>query len=173
MVLQSAYQLKPRWVFDNKGTGFEFKKENMMMKRFTYRSIALLFVICALASCHSRRKIIGIEEGWQLLSTRKVNFVRDKDEVVINNRTLYTALRFKVEKRDITISDLEIHFQNGDKLEPRINEDIKAGEFSRVIELGREGRYIDHIDFKYRTTGNILNGRATVLILGEKYYRGY
>lgn len=82
-------------------------------------------------------------------------------------------MRFKVEDKDIHINDLKVYFQNGDKLEPKINEDIQADQFSRVIDLGREGRYIDRIEFKYRTTGNILKGRANVLVLGKKYYRDY
>jgi len=133
----------------------------------------VLITIFVLASCHSSRRTVGIEEGWELLSDRKVNFVRDKDAITINNRTLFTALRFKVEKRDIHLDDLKIYFQNGDKLEPNIDDDIKAGEYSRVIDLGREGRYIDRIEFKYRTTGNVLKGRAEVLVLARKYYRGY
>jgi hypothetical protein len=66
-----------------------------------------------------------------------------------------------------------VYFQNGDKLEPSLDEAIKAGELSRVIDLGREGRYIDHIEFNYRSAGNILTGRANVLVLGRKYYRDY
>lgn len=149
--------------------------EKFMMNRST-RAImksGVLITIFVLASCHSSRRTVGIEEGWELLSDRKVNFVRDKDAITINNRTLFTALRFKVEKRDIHLDDLKIYFQNGDKLEPNIDDDIKAGEYSRVIDLGREGRYIDRIEFKYRTTGNVLKGRAEVLVLARKYYRGY
>lgn len=135
--------------------------------------LAFLLVVTGLVCCRSSRRAIGIEEGWELLSEQKVNFVRDKDNILVSSRTLYTAMRFKVERRDIHLSDLKIYFQNGDKLEPNINEDIQAGQFSRIIDLGREGRAIDHIEFKYRTTGNLLKGRATVLVLGKKYYRDY
>ena len=146
-----------------------------MKKRFTKSclSIASAAFVLVLVSCHSSRRSIGIEEGWELLSEQKVNFVRDKDEIVLNNRTPYTAMRFKVEDKDVHINDLKVYFQNGDKLQPNINEDIQADQFSRVIDLGREGRYIDRIEFKYRTTGNILKGRANVLVLGKKYYRDY
>ena len=54
-----------------------------------------------------------------------------------------------------------------------MDEAIPANEYSRVIDLGKEGRYIDRIEFKYRSTGNILKGRANVLVLGKKYYREY
>jgi hypothetical protein len=127
----------------------------------------------SIASCHSSRRSIGIEEGWELISERKVNFVRDKDEISVKSRTPFTALRFKVEDKDIHINDLKIYFDNGDKLEPNMDEAIPANEFSRVIDLGREGRFIDRIDFKYRSTGNILSGRANVLVLARKYYREY
>ena len=145
-----------------------------MEKTFThvYRW-AFVLLIFSFVACHSSRRLVGIEEGWELLSERKVNFVKDKDEITINNRTPYTAVRFKVEDKDIHINDLKIYFDNGDKLEPNMDDAIPANELSRVIDLGREGRYIDHIEFKYRSTGNILKGRANVLILGKKYYRDY
>ena len=146
-----------------------------MNKKFTTTILKAICVasIVLLASCHSSRRTVGIEEGWEIIGEQKVNFVKDKDKIVVNNRTLYTAIRFKVERKDIRISDLKIYFQNGDKLEPNIDEDIQAGQLSRVIELGREGRYIDYIEFKYRTLGSLLKGRANVLIVGRKYYRDY
>jgi hypothetical protein len=134
----------------------------------------VLFVLAGFAcSCGSSRRSIGIEEGWELLSENKVNFVRDKDEIKINSRNQFTAIRFKVEDRDIRINDIKIYFDNGDKLEPNIDDEIKADDYSRIIELARDGRYIDKIEFRYRTTGNILKGRANVLVLGKKYYGRY
>jgi hypothetical protein len=146
-----------------------------MKKTFTHvAKWALPLVIFSfLVSCNSSRRSIGIEEGWELITERKVNFVKDKDEITINNRTPYTAVRFKVEDKDVHINELKIYFDNGDKLEPNMDDAIAADEFSRVIDLGREGRYLDHIEFKYRSTGNILKGRANLLVLGKKYYREY
>lgn len=146
-----------------------------MRKKFTMGIWNLIFIAVAvsLVSCHASRRSIGIEEGWELLTEQKVNFVRDKDEIVLNNRTPYTAMRFKVEDKAVHINDFKIYFQNGDKLEPNIDDDVQADQFSRVIDLGREGRYIDRIEFKYRTTGNVLKGRANVLVLGKKYFREY
>lgn len=130
-------------------------------------------IILSLASCSSSRKSIGVEEGWELLSESKVNFVRDKDEIRINSRNQFTAIRFKVEDREVRINDVKIYFDNGDKLEPNIDEVILADQYSRIIELAKDGRYIDRIEFKYRTTGNILKGRANVILFGKRYYPGY
>lgn len=138
-----------------------------------FRNCGIALSLVSLLSCHSSRRSVGIEEGWELLADRKVNFVRDKDEIPVKSRTLYTALRFKVEDKEIRINELKIYFDNGDKLEPNIDESIAANQFSRVIDLGREGRYIDHIEFKYRSVGSILGERASVLVLARKYYRDY
>ena len=114
-----------------------------------------------------------MEEGWELLSESKVNFVRDKDEIRINSHNQFTAIRFKVEDREVRINDVKIYFDNGDKLEPNIDEVILADQYSRIIELAKDGRYIDRIEFKYRTTGNVLKGRANVILFGKRYYPGY
>lgn len=122
-----------------------------------------------LNACSSSRKTLAVEEGWELIGETKVNFVRDKDEITVTSPNQFTALRFKVEDREIKLNDLKVYFQNGDKLEPNIDELIAADQYSRDIELSRDGRYISKIEFKYRTTGNILKGRANVLVFGRKY----
>ena len=53
-----------------------------------------------------------------------------------------------------------------------MDEAIPANEFSRVIDLGREGKYLDHIEFKYRSTGNILKGRALCNFACKKILQG-
>lgn len=134
-----------------------------------YFTLVTLLCLLLFTSCGSSRRSVGLEEGWELLSERKVNFVRDKDEIVIDSRNQFTAIRFKVEDRDVRINDLKIYFDNGDKLEPSLDEVIPADQMSRIIELAREGRNIDKIEFKYRTTGSVLRGRANVLVFGKKY----
>lgn len=134
----------------------------------------LFFTIIAITivSCKTTRSI-GIEEGWELLGEQKVNFVRDKDVIDVDSRYQFTAIRFRVEDKDVIIKDLVVIFQNGDKLTPAIEEAIPAGGSSREIELARDGRYIDRIEFTYRSTGSLLEGRSNVLVLGKRYYPGY
>jgi hypothetical protein len=131
--------------------------------------IFLLFLV----ACGPTRRSIAIEEGWELLGESKVNFVRDKDEIDVTSRNQFTAIRFKVEGKEIRLHDLKVFFDNGDKLDPATDFIIPAEQESRIIELAREGRAIDKIEFKYRTTGNILKGRASVLVFGKRYNPGY
>ena len=151
-------------------------KENFMKRMFTknYSVIFLLFMsVSMFSSCFTTRRSIPIEEGWELLGENKVNFVRDTDELSVNSRNQFTDIRFRVEGREVRINDLKIYFQNGDKLEPAIDLMIQADRESRNIELAKDGCIIDRIEFRYRTTGNILKGRANVLVYGKKYTPGY
>jgi hypothetical protein len=134
---------------------------------------ALLSLVLSISSCFSPRKSIAIEEGWELLGETKVNFVRDVDLIDVTSRNQFIGLRFKVEGRDVRLHELKVHFDNGDKLDPAIDLVILAGQESRIIELAREGRTIDKIEFKYRTTGSVLEGRANVLVFGQRYNPGY
>lgn len=147
-----------------------------MRRTFTknFSIIVLLSLsVSLLTSCFTTRRSIPIEEGWELLGEQKVNFVRDKDELVVNSRNQFTDIRFRVEGRDVRLNELKIYFQNGDKLEPAIDLIIQADRESRNIELAKDGRTIDRIEFRYRTTGNILKGRANVLVYGKKYNPGF
>jgi hypothetical protein len=157
------------------GLNFEGIEEKRKMKSFIVYPAFLISILVISLSCGSSRRTLVVEEGWELLGQEKVNFVKDKDEVDVTSENKFTAIKFRVEDRDIHLNDLKIFFTNGDKLEPSLDENIGADQYSRVIEVGREGRMIDKIEFKYRTTGNILKGRANLIILGKKYdpYSGY
>ena len=143
------------------------------MKRVLNNRIFATVILFAFAllmnSCGSSRKSIAVEEGWELLGESKVDFIKDKDKVDVLSSNRFTALRFKVEERGIRLTDLQVVYQNGDKLSPVIDESIAADQYSRDIELSADGKSIRSVDFKYRTTGNILKGRGTVLLFGKKY----
>jgi hypothetical protein len=132
-------------------------------------ALILFITVIGFLSCGSSRRSIAIEEGWELLGESKVDFIRDKDQVDVISSNRYTALRFKVEKRDIRLNDLNVVYQNGDKLSPVIDDVIVADQYSRDIELGPEGKSIRSVDFKYRTTGSMLKGRGNVLLFGKRY----
>jgi hypothetical protein len=128
-----------------------------------------VLTVLLLTSCFSARRSISVEEGWELLGEQKVNFVSDHDEIRVINRNQFTDIKFRVEGREIRMNELKVHYANGDKLEPNIDEVIPADRDSRIIELARDGRNIDRIEFRYRTTGNVLKGRANVLVFGKRY----
>lgn len=139
-----------------------------------FQKVLLLFLsIVLLTACGTSRRSIAIEEGWELLGESKANFVRDKDVIEVLSSNSFTHIRFRVEDKEIRLSELNVFFVNGDKLSPQIDEVIPAGKESRNIELAQEGRQIRRIEFKYRSTGNVLDGRANILVFGKRYTTGF
>lgn len=131
---------------------------------------AIFILMIINSSCGPSRRSIAIEEGWDLLGEQKVNFVRDKDAVEVRSSYKFTAIRFKVEGHEIRLNAVKIYFQNGDKLEPALDDIVAADQYSREIELSQDGKFINRIEFRYRTMGaNVLKGRANVLVFGRRY----
>ena len=130
---------------------------------------AIIFLMIINASCAPARRSISVEEGWDLLGEKKVDFVRSTDVIEVHSSYKFTAIRFKVEKHEVRLTELKIHFQNGDKLEPSLDDVLPADQYSREIELSTDGKFVYKIEFKYRTTGNIFKGRANMLVFGKRY----
>ncbi|RYZ29718.1 MAG: hypothetical protein EOO10_05380 [Chitinophagaceae bacterium] len=140
-------------------------KSNVLVVRL----LLVGFVAFVLSACGSSRRTFGLEDGWELLGERKVAFLRDKDVMEVRSQNLFTAIRFYVEDKDVRINELKVQFDNGDKMEPALDDVIKAGEGSRVIQLAADGRRISSIEFKYRSMGSVLEGRANVVVTGRRY----
>lgn len=138
-----------------------------------FQFLAAFLLLGLLISCGSTRNSIAIEEGWELLGETKAGFIRETDVINVSSRNQFTAIRFKVEGHDIKLSELAVFFDSGDKLSPAVDEMIPAGHESRIIELAADGRTITRVELKYRTTGNILKGRAGILMFGKRYHIGY
>ena len=130
---------------------------------------AVIFLMIINVSCAPARRSISIEAGWDLLGEKKVDFVRSTDALEVHSTYKFTAIRFKIEKREVRLSELKITFQNGDKLEPSLDDILPADQYSREIELSQDGKFVNKIEFKYRTTGNIFKGRANMLVFGKRY----
>ena len=129
---------------------------------------AILFLVLINVSCAPARRSISIEEGWDLLGEQKADFVKEKDVIEVHSSYKFTAIRFKVEKHEVRLNDLRIYYQNGDKLEPALDDIIPADQYSREIEISQDGKFINKVEFKYRTPGNIFKGRANVLVFGKR-----
>ena len=141
----------------------------MKINPFIKKIIPVVTLLMIFNSCGPSRRSIAIEEGWDLIAERKVNFVKDKDIIEVHSSYKFTAIRFKVEGHDVRLNGLKISYQNGDKLEPAMDDVITADQYSREIELSADGKFVNTIQFKYHTTGNVFKGRANVLVFGKRY----
>ena len=139
---------------------------NKYFERLTLLAVTAI-MITVFTGCSSS-KTIAIEDGWDLLGEEKINFVRDRDQITVYNQTLYTAIRFKIINKDVHLNNVAIVYPNGDKLNPSVDEDIAADGYSKQIEIDILGKEIRAVEFSYRSKGNLLKGRARVLVFGKR-----
>jgi hypothetical protein len=141
-----------------------------MLNKFRL-SLLIALVVCIIGSisCSPARKTLVLEEGWELIGETKVGHMMETDEIPVDTNKLYTMIRFKVEDQEVRVDQVKIIFTNGDKLEPKIADAIKPAEFSKDVDLGYEGKSISRIQFRYKTPGSVLKGKATVMVFGKKY----
>lgn len=143
-------------------------KSNVLFIKY-FRAALVISVFTALASCSSSKKNILTPEGWTVIGETKANFIREKDIIKIYSLDKYTDIRFRVEDRAIKVSEMTVYFENGDKLTPKIEDMIEADQYSKIINLADNGKKLDRIEFKYRTNGSILKGRAKIIVIGKAY----
>lgn len=135
-----------------------------------YFKAAIFFsLIITLASCSSSKKNVITPEGWVIIGETKANFIREKDVIKVYSIDRFTDLRFRVDDRAVKISEMTIYFENGDKLSPNIEDVVEPGQYSRIINLADNGKKLDRIEFKYRTTGSVIKGRSKIILIGKQY----
>jgi hypothetical protein len=143
------------------------------LRFLSYTKTATLFLLIGIiTSCSSTKKNVVTPEGWVVLGETKANFVREKDVIKVYSLDRFTDIRFRVENRTLKVSEMTIYFENGDKLTPKIEDVLEPDQYSRIINLADNGKKIDRIEFKYRTTGSVLKRRSRITIIG-KQYSGY
>jgi hypothetical protein len=130
------------------------------MKLKNYSNALLILVFgCVLTSFTSQK--------WRIIEQKEASYGSDVDVLKINGREIYTALKIRVKDAPLDIKDMDVVFENGEKIKIPIQNNFRQGEESRAIDLPGNRRRIEKIIFKYDTQG-ILRGRANVVVLGRR-----
>ncbi|MDZ4707037.1 MAG: hypothetical protein SH818_01435 [Saprospiraceae bacterium] len=105
---------------------------------------------------------------WKIIGERAVKFSSDRDVINVGGNDWYTKLKIKVVDAPLHISNFDVIFENGERFDVAIREDIRKGGESRIIDLPGKERRIDRIEFRYRTTGKLRGGTANVIVFGRR-----
>ena len=107
-------------------------------------------------------------DEWKKIGERSVKFTSDHDVIRVGGNDWYSKLKIKVVDAPLHIADFDVIFENGERFDVAIKENIREGGESRVIDLPGSERRIDRIEFKYRTTGRVAKGTANVIVYGRR-----
>ena len=109
-----------------------------------------------------------ILDEWRIIGERSVKFSSDKDVIRVGGNDWYTKLKIKVVDAPLHISNFDVIFENGERFDVALRNDIPQGGESRVIDLSGAERRIDRIEFRYKTTGKLRKGTANVIVFGRR-----
>ncbi|MCB1036182.1 MAG: DUF2541 family protein [Acidobacteria bacterium] len=108
------------------------------------------------------------DSDWTVLGELHVRDRTDKDTLHVGiKKGTFDAVRFQVEGRAVQFHDMKIHFENGDVQDVPLRTVIRAGHFSRIIDLDGGQRAIEKIVFVYDAQTRRRGKGARVEVFGR------
>jgi hypothetical protein len=108
-----------------------------------------------------------VQQGWRFIGDKWAAFGADRDVLKVGGNDAFRQIKIKVTNGPLHISDMDIYFENGEKMNVVLKNNFRAGMESRVIDLPGGSRRIDKISFLYSTIGRS-KGRARVAVWGKR-----
>lgn len=106
-------------------------------------------------------------QGWKYIGDKWAAFGPDRDVLRVGGNDAYRQLKIRVTDGPVRIDDLDIYFENGEKMNVVLKHAFRAGQESRVIDLPGGVRKLDRIEFLYSTIGRA-KGRARIAVWGKR-----
>jgi hypothetical protein len=111
----------------------------------------------------------GLAADWVKLGNRHVTDRTDRDTLNVGvKRGRFEAVRLGAKGRAIQFHDVKIHFENGDVQDVQLRNVVRAGEWTRAIDLNGGKRRIDKIVMRYDAQTARRRKGATVLVRGRR-----
>lgn len=106
-------------------------------------------------------------QGWKFIGDKIAAFGVDRDVLYVTGNDAFSQIKVKVTDAPLHIIDMDVYFENGEKMNVPLKNKYRQGQESRVIDFPGGIRQIKKIEFLYETIG-VKKGRARVAIWGKK-----
>jgi hypothetical protein len=120
------------------------------------------------ATIPSPAVMVSDKTGWHKIGERHVDFVKDRDEILVVGADRFSSIKFKVTEASIDLLSLEVYYESGDRQDIDVRSPIITGNESRVIDLNGGERSLKKIVFVYKTLPNQKDEKAEVEVWGLK-----
>jgi hypothetical protein len=104
---------------------------------------------------------------WVIIGQKQASYSKDRDVLNVSKNDVFRAIKIKVVDAPLDMMDLDIYFENGEKMNVAIQKKFSQGEESRTIDLKGNKRRIEKITFLYDTKG-VFKGKANVIVFGKR-----
>lgn len=129
------------------------------MRKFTPVLFAFILLIAAGTVSAQRERLLG---------TKDVDDKLDKDEISVTGwQGDVRRIRFRATQRPIRIYRCEIDFRNGRNQACNVNAIIRAGRYSRWIDLNGDERVIRKVTLWYEARSIGVGKKARIYLYGQ------
>jgi hypothetical protein len=146
-------------------------KRNTIHKSIRLLSLLLLvlsFSVAANAQRRDRDDRYRRDDGrWERLGDARVDGNRDHDNIRVNARGRFRAIRFFVQGGDIEIQRVVVHFESGADTEVEVRSRVRNGSTTRGYDLPGDERRIRSVEFWY-SRGNWGRSRPQLVLYGRR-----
>lgn len=106
-------------------------------------------------------------QNWWFIGDKIAAYGVDRDVLYVTGNDAFRQIKIKVTSAPLHIIDMDVYFENGEKMNVPVKNNFKQGQESRVIDFPGGLRQIKKIEFLYETIGT-RKGKARVAVWGKK-----
>ena len=128
------------------------------------KSLLLLLGIVTLFSFIAPPKAT---QGWTFIGDKIAAYGVDRDVLWVTGNDAFKQIKLRVTSAPLHIIDMDVYFENGEKMNVALRFKFKQGQESRIIDFPGGLRQIKKIEFLYETIG-VRKGKARVAVWGRK-----
>lgn len=131
----------------------------------TLKMLSGLLLIAAIMSFCAPVKSGFAPSGWTFIGDKIAAYGTDRDVLWVTGNDTYRQIKIKVTNAPLHIIDMDVYFDNGEKMNVALKNKFRQGDESRVIDLPGGMRHLKKIEFLYETIG-FRKGKARVGVWG-------
>ena len=106
-------------------------------------------------------------QGWKFIGDKIAAFGVDRDVLWVTGNDAFRQIKIRVTSAPLHIIDMDVYFENGEKMNVPLKNNFRQGQESRVIDLPGGTRRLDRIEFLYSTIGRA-KGKARIAVWGKR-----
>ena len=106
-----------------------------------------------------------VAQDWKFIGDKIASFGVDRDVLRVTGNDAYRQVKIRVTGAPLHIIDMDIYFENGEKMNVPLKNHFRQGQESRAIDLPGGVRKLKKIEFLYETMG-FRKGRARIAVWG-------
>jgi flagellar biosynthesis GTPase FlhF len=130
--------------------------------------LGMFIMLTGLAFGQKPAIVTNNEPGWQKIGEITASFNTENESIVVMGADEFKSIRLKVTDAPIHIDRVQVFYENGEMEEVKVDNNLKAGGQTRVIDLKGSNLELKKVAFTYRTLPNHKGDRADVELHGLK-----